>query len=96
MPLFWGNQRELKGLTRSLFRASAEPGAEMDEIFSGLKHNWLSICSSQVQDTDDALDLQLTAGQVEFDRVCFSYVPGCVANSVLFYIHLSVQTERRR
>uniref|UniRef100_A0A3Q3XMM1 ATP-binding cassette sub-family B member 6 n=1 Tax=Mola mola TaxID=94237 RepID=A0A3Q3XMM1_MOLML len=44
----------------------------------------------EVQDADDAQDLQLTAGQVEFDRVCFSYVPGCVANSVLFYIHLSV------
>lgn len=35
---------------------------------------------SQVQDADDAQDLQLTAGQVEFDRVSFSYVPGCVAN----------------
>lgn len=35
---------------------------------------------SQVQDADGAQDLQLTAGQVEFDRVSFSYVPGCVAN----------------
>lgn len=34
----------------------------------------------QVQDADGAQDLQLTAGQVEFDRVSFSYVPGCVAN----------------
>ncbi|KAK5860781.1 hypothetical protein PBY51_022239 [Eleginops maclovinus] len=30
----------------------------------------------EVQDAEDAEDLQLTAGQVEFDRVCFSYVPG--------------------
>ncbi|XP_038575852.1 ATP-binding cassette sub-family B member 6, mitochondrial [Micropterus salmoides] len=30
----------------------------------------------EIQDADDAQDLQLTAGQVEFDRVCFSYVPG--------------------
>ncbi|XP_068590286.1 ATP-binding cassette sub-family B member 6, partial [Cebidichthys violaceus] len=29
-----------------------------------------------VQDAEDAQDLQLTAGQVEFDRVCFSYVSG--------------------
>lgn len=38
---------------------------------------------SQVQDADGAPDLQLTAGQVEFDRVSFSYVPGCVANVFL-------------
>ncbi|KAG7240436.1 hypothetical protein INR49_027007 [Caranx melampygus] len=30
----------------------------------------------EVQDAADAQDLQLTAGQVEFDRVSFSYVPG--------------------
>ncbi|XP_061580550.1 ATP-binding cassette sub-family B member 6 isoform X2 [Cololabis saira] len=30
----------------------------------------------EVEDADDAQDLQLTAGQVEFQRVCFSYVPG--------------------
>nr|XP_046260747.1 ATP-binding cassette sub-family B member 6 isoform X2 [Scatophagus argus] len=30
----------------------------------------------EVQDAEDAQDLQFTAGQVEFDRVCFSYVPG--------------------
>ncbi|KAI9547014.1 ATP-binding cassette sub- B member 6, mitochondrial [Dissostichus eleginoides] len=30
----------------------------------------------EIQDAEDAEDLQLTAGQVEFDRVCFSYVPG--------------------
>lgn len=34
---------------------------------------------SQVQDADGALDLQLSAGRVEFDGVCFSYAPGCVA-----------------
>lgn len=38
---------------------------------------------SQVQDADGAQDLQLTAGQVEFDRVSFSYVPGCVANNLI-------------
>uniref|UniRef100_A0A8C6TQR9 ATP binding cassette subfamily B member 6 (Langereis blood group) n=1 Tax=Neogobius melanostomus TaxID=47308 RepID=A0A8C6TQR9_9GOBI len=30
----------------------------------------------EVQDAVDAQDLQLTAGRVEFDHVCFSYVPG--------------------
>lgn len=44
---------------------------------------------SQVQDADGAQDLQLTAGQVEFDRVSFSYVPGCVAN-MLWLLRLSV------
>lgn len=44
---------------------------------------------SQVQDADGAQDLQLTAGQVEFDRVSFSYVPGCVAN-MLGPLRLSV------
>lgn len=41
---------------------------------------------SQVQDADGAQDLQLTAGQVEFDRVSFSYVPGCVDNMLLMII----------
>lgn len=41
---------------------------------------------SQVQDADGAQDLQLAAGQVEFDRVSFSYVPGCVANMFLMII----------
>ncbi|XP_076603714.1 ATP-binding cassette sub-family B member 6 [Chaetodon auriga] len=36
----------------------------------------LLIEQKEVQDAEDAQDLQLTAGQVEFDRVCFSYVPG--------------------
>lgn len=44
--------------------------------------NVLSLVS-QVQDADGAPDLQLAAGQVEFDRVSFSYVPGCVANMFL-------------
>lgn len=44
---------------------------------------------SQIQDADGAQDLQLTAGQVEFDRVSFSYVPGCVAN-ILGPLQLSV------
>ncbi|KAF0026859.1 hypothetical protein F2P81_021596 [Scophthalmus maximus] len=40
--------------------------------------NMLALLTEQkeVQDAEDARDLQLTAGQVEFDRVCFSYVPG--------------------
>ncbi|XP_039674265.1 ATP-binding cassette sub-family B member 6, mitochondrial [Perca fluviatilis] len=40
--------------------------------------NMLALLTEQkeVQDSEDAWDLQLTAGQVEFDRVCFSYVPG--------------------
>ncbi|XP_037646032.1 ATP-binding cassette sub-family B member 6, mitochondrial [Sebastes umbrosus] len=40
--------------------------------------NMLALLTEQkeVLDADDAQDLQLTAGQVEFDRVCFSYVPG--------------------
>ncbi|CAG08205.1 unnamed protein product, partial [Tetraodon nigroviridis] len=40
--------------------------------------NMLALLSEQreVQDADDAQDLQLTAGQVEFDSVSFSYVPG--------------------
>ncbi|XP_041662298.1 ATP-binding cassette sub-family B member 6, mitochondrial [Cheilinus undulatus] len=40
--------------------------------------NMLALLNEQkeVQDAEDAQDLQLTAGQVEFDRVCFSYVPG--------------------
>ncbi|KAM6955074.1 ATP-binding cassette sub-family B member 6 [Lycodopsis pacificus] len=40
--------------------------------------NMLTLMTEQeeVQDAEDAQDLQLTAGQVEFDRVCFSYVPG--------------------
>ncbi|XP_023286616.1 ATP-binding cassette sub-family B member 6, mitochondrial-like [Seriola lalandi dorsalis] len=40
--------------------------------------NMLALLTEQqeVQDAEDAQDLQLTAGQVEFDRVCFSYVPG--------------------
>ncbi len=41
----------------------------------------MSSSYAQVQDAEDAPDLQLTAGQVEFDRVCFSYVPGCVGNN---------------
>lgn len=44
---------------------------------------------SQVEDADGAKDLQLTAGQVEFDRVSFSYVPRCVA-SMLWSLRLSV------
>lgn len=47
--------------------------------------NVLSLIS-QVQDADGAQDLQLAAGQVEFDRVSFSYVPGCVANMFLIII----------
>lgn len=50
----------------------------MNASFSSVLHMLLLI--SQVQDADDAQDLQLTAGQVEFDSVSFSYVPGCVAN----------------
>ncbi|XP_030283491.1 ATP-binding cassette sub-family B member 6, mitochondrial [Sparus aurata] len=40
--------------------------------------NMLALLTEQkeVQDAEDAQNLQLTAGQVEFDRVCFSYVPG--------------------
>ncbi|XP_031156309.1 ATP-binding cassette sub-family B member 6, mitochondrial [Sander lucioperca] len=40
--------------------------------------NMLTLLTEQkeVRDSEDARDLQLTAGQVEFDRVCFSYVPG--------------------
>ncbi|XP_049449856.1 ATP-binding cassette sub-family B member 6 [Epinephelus fuscoguttatus] len=40
--------------------------------------NMLALLTEQkeIQDAEDAQDLQLTAGQVEFDRVCFSYVPG--------------------
>uniref|UniRef100_UPI0037E7D0AE ATP-binding cassette sub-family B member 6 n=1 Tax=Semicossyphus pulcher TaxID=241346 RepID=UPI0037E7D0AE len=40
--------------------------------------NMLTLLTEQkeVQDAEDAQDLQLSAGQVEFDRVCFSYVPG--------------------
>ncbi|KAE8299655.1 ATP-binding cassette sub-family B member 6, mitochondrial [Larimichthys crocea] len=40
--------------------------------------NMLALLTEQkeVQDAEDAQDLQLIAGQVEFDRVCFSYVPG--------------------
>ncbi|XP_028446216.1 ATP-binding cassette sub-family B member 6, mitochondrial [Perca flavescens] len=40
--------------------------------------NMLALLTEQkeVRDSEDARDLQLTAGQVEFDRVCFSYVPG--------------------
>ncbi|KAM7380159.1 hypothetical protein PAMP_003472 [Pampus punctatissimus] len=40
--------------------------------------NMLALLTVQkeVQDSEDAQDLQLTAGQVEFDRVCFSYVSG--------------------
>ncbi|KAK5890067.1 hypothetical protein CesoFtcFv8_013634 [Champsocephalus esox] len=40
--------------------------------------NMLELLTEQVeiQDAEDAEDLQFTAGQVEFDRVCFSYVPG--------------------
>lgn len=53
---------------------------------------WVCMCLnvllliSQVQDADGAQDLQLAAGQVEFDRVSFSYVPGCVANMFLMII----------
>lgn len=50
--------------------------------------NVLSLVS-QVQDADGAPDLQLAAGQVEFDRVSFSYVPGCVANMFLMIITVS-------
>uniref|UniRef100_A0A672YTV0 ATP-binding cassette, sub-family B (MDR/TAP), member 6b n=1 Tax=Sphaeramia orbicularis TaxID=375764 RepID=A0A672YTV0_9TELE len=44
--------------------------------------NMLTLLTEQkeVQDADDAQDLYLTAGRVEFDQVCFSYVPGCVVN----------------
>ncbi|TKS67660.1 ATP-binding cassette sub-family B member 6, mitochondrial [Collichthys lucidus] len=40
--------------------------------------NMLALLTEQkeVQDAEDAQDLQLIAGRVEFDRVCFSYVPG--------------------
>ncbi|TWW80454.1 ATP-binding cassette sub-family B member 6, mitochondrial, partial [Takifugu flavidus] len=40
--------------------------------------NMLALFTEQreVQDADGAQDLQLAAGQVEFDRVSFSYVPG--------------------
>ncbi|CAK6973178.1 ATP-binding cassette sub-family B member 6 [Scomber scombrus] len=40
--------------------------------------NMLALLTVQkeVQDIEDAQDLQLTAGQVEFDRVSFSYVSG--------------------
>ncbi|XP_040004610.1 ATP-binding cassette sub-family B member 6, mitochondrial [Xiphias gladius] len=40
--------------------------------------NMLALLTEQkeVQDAEDAQDLQLAAGQVEFDRVSFSYVPG--------------------
>ncbi|XP_070770871.1 ATP-binding cassette sub-family B member 6 [Enoplosus armatus] len=40
--------------------------------------NMLALLTEQkeILDAEDAQDLQLTAGQVEFDRVCFSYVPG--------------------
>nr|XP_029137800.1 ATP-binding cassette sub-family B member 6, mitochondrial-like [Labrus bergylta] len=40
--------------------------------------NMLALLTEQkeVQDAEDAQDLWLTAGQVEFDRVCFSYAPG--------------------
>ncbi|XP_072253681.1 ATP-binding cassette sub-family B member 6 isoform X2 [Leuresthes tenuis] len=40
--------------------------------------NMLSLLAEhrEVEDAEDAQDLQLTAGQVEFDGVCFSYVSG--------------------
>nr|XP_040056794.1 ATP-binding cassette sub-family B member 6, mitochondrial [Gasterosteus aculeatus aculeatus] len=40
--------------------------------------NMLDLLTEQneVRDAEDAQDLQLAAGQVEFDGVCFSYVPG--------------------
>ncbi|XP_059199254.1 ATP-binding cassette sub-family B member 6 [Centropristis striata] len=40
--------------------------------------NMLALLTEQkeVQDAEDAVDLRITAGQVEFDRVCFSYVSG--------------------
>lgn len=48
---------------------------------------------SQIQDAEDAEDLQFTAGQVEFDRVCFSYVPGCVAINQSVYKSTSVYLD---
>ncbi|XP_068186379.1 ATP-binding cassette sub-family B member 6 [Antennarius striatus] len=40
--------------------------------------NMLCLLTEQVEvkDAEDAQDLELTAGQVDFDRVCFSYVSG--------------------
>ncbi|XP_051259563.1 ATP-binding cassette sub-family B member 6 isoform X2 [Dicentrarchus labrax] len=47
----------------------------------------LLIEQKEVQDVENAQDLQLTAGQVEFDRVCFSYVPGTeVLRNVTFTV----------
>ncbi|XP_041806921.1 ATP-binding cassette sub-family B member 6, mitochondrial [Chelmon rostratus] len=47
----------------------------------------LLIEQKEVQDAEDAQDLQLTAGQVEFDRVCFSYIPGAeVLRDVTFTV----------
>ncbi|XP_070694530.1 ATP-binding cassette sub-family B member 6 [Pempheris klunzingeri] len=51
--------------------------------------NMLALLTEQkeVEDAEDAQDLQLTAGQVEFDRVCFGYVPGCeVLQDVTFTV----------
>lgn len=42
---------------------------------------------SQVQDADGAQDLQLSAGRVEFDGVCFSYAPGCVDVVTFTFTH---------
>uniref|UniRef100_A0A3Q2DMN8 ATP binding cassette subfamily B member 6 (LAN blood group) b n=1 Tax=Cyprinodon variegatus TaxID=28743 RepID=A0A3Q2DMN8_CYPVA len=38
--------------------------------------NWFGTYYRCIEDAEEAQDLQLTAGQVEFDRVCFGYVPG--------------------
>ncbi|XP_029315270.1 ATP-binding cassette sub-family B member 6, mitochondrial [Cottoperca gobio] len=52
--------------------------------------NMLALLTEQkeVQDVEDAQDLQLTAGQVEFDRVCFSYVPG---TEILRHVSFTVE-----
>lgn len=40
-----------------------------------------------MQDADGAQDLQLSAGRVEFDGVCFSYAPGCVDVDAFTFTH---------
>ncbi|XP_038157303.1 ATP-binding cassette sub-family B member 6, mitochondrial [Cyprinodon tularosa] len=42
----------------------------------------------EIEDAEEAQDLQLTAGQVEFDKVCFGYVPG---SEVLTNVTFSVE-----
>ncbi|KAJ0070132.1 hypothetical protein NL108_002462, partial [Boleophthalmus pectinirostris] len=51
--------------------------------------NMLDLLTEQVevQDAADAQDLHLTAGRVQFDKICFSYVPGLeVLNEVTFTV----------